>query len=147
MDVSALSLSIAVNDTYDDAAPLAYQNIWTKDEVDNVFSGELSLNTAALNSWIGSESSKAAYFEIAITEGTARSVIYIASITLQNAVTQSGAVVPTPVDEFYTKAQADSQFVRKIEDGFITVQSPGGTYQRVIGVDDGGAAIDQILPV
>jgi hypothetical protein len=56
-------------------------------------------------------------------------------------------VVPTPVDEFYTKAQADSQFVRKIEDGFITVQSPGGTYQRVIGVDDGGAAIDQILPV
>jgi hypothetical protein len=107
----------------------------------------LSLNTAALNSWIGSESSKAAYFEIAITEGTARSVIYIASITLQNAVTQSGAVVPTPVDEFYTKAQADSQFVRKIEDGFITVQSPGGTYQRVIGVDDGGAAIDQILPV
>jgi hypothetical protein len=147
MDVSALSLSIAVNDTYDDAAPLAYQNIWTKDEVDNVFSGELSLNTAALNSWIGSESSKAAYFEIAITEGTDRSVIYIASITLQNAVTQSGAVVPTPVDEFYTKAQADSQFVRKIEDGFITVQSPGGTYQRVIGVDDGGAAIDQILPV
>jgi hypothetical protein len=147
MDVSALSLSVAINDTYDDASPLAYQNTWTKDEVDNVFSGELSLNTAALNTYLGSDSSKAAYFEIAISEGTARSVIYIASVTLQNAVTQSGAVVPTPVDEYYTKAQADSQFVRKIENGFVTVTSPGGTYQRVLGVDDGGAAIDQILPV
>lgn len=147
LDISALTLSIAINDTFDDAAPLAYQNTFTKDEVNNVFSGELSLNTSALNTYLGASDSKTAYIEIAITEGTARSVIYIGTITLQNAVTQSGAVVPTPVDEYYTKAQADSQFVRKIENGFVTVTSPNGLYQRIFGVDDGGAAIDQILPV
>lgn len=147
LDVSALSLGVAINDSFDSATPLAYQNTWTKDEVLNVFSGELNLNTAALNSYLGASETKTAYFEITMSEGTARSVIFIASVTLQNSVTQSGAVTPSPVDEFYTKAQADSQFVRKIEDGFITVTSkPLGTYQRVIGVDDGGTPIDQILP-
>lgn len=146
LDISPLSLQVAINDTYDDASPLAYQNVWTKDETDNVFSGELSLNTAALNTYLGSESSKAAYFEISISEGTARTLVYLAAITLKNSVLQVGSVAPAPVDEYYTKSQADSQFVRKIEDGFLNILSPSGNYMRTIGVDDGGTAIDQILP-
>lgn len=149
VDISNLSLSVAINDTFDDAAPLAYQSTFTKDETSNVFSGELSLNTAALNSYIGSSDSKSAYFEIEIQEGTARTKIYTAIVTIQNAVTQVGATNPTPVDEYLTKAQTTAQFVSKVMPAGeqITITSPSGTYQRIIGVDDGGAAIDIILPV
>lgn len=144
IDISPISLEVALNDTYDDATPLAFQNTWTKDEEDNVFSGELALNTAALNTWLNSDS-KQAYLEITITEGTARTVVYLGQVTVKNSVLQVGATVPTPVEEYYTKAQADSQFVKKIEQGQITLQV--GSYQRILGVTSDGVPIDQILPV
>lgn len=149
VDISNLSLSIALNDTFDDASPLAYQNTFTKDEENNVFSGELAINTAALNSWLGSSDSKVAYFEIEIQEGTARNKIFTGQVTVQNSVTQVGASVPSPIDEYLTKAQTSAQFVQKILPAGeqITITSPSGTYQRILGVDDGGAAIDIILPV
>jgi hypothetical protein len=149
VDISNLSLSVAINDTYDDAAPLCYQSTFTKDEDQNIFSGELALNTAALNSYIGSADSRTAYLEIEIQEGTARNKIYTGQVTIQNAVTQVGATAPTPVDEYLTKAQTTAQFVSKVMPAGeqLTITSPSGTYQRILGVDDGGAAIDIILPV
>ena len=65
VDISNLSLSIALNDTYDDASPLCYQNTFSKNEDTNVFSGSLSLATAALNSWLNANT-KSAYFEIEV---------------------------------------------------------------------------------
>src|SRR6185295_6326338 len=38
MDVSALSISVAINQTFDSAAPLAYQPTFAKDESLNMFS-------------------------------------------------------------------------------------------------------------
>lgn len=149
VDISNLSLSIAIHSGFDTASPLAYQNTFTKDEELNVFSGELALNTSAMNTYIGSDSTKSAYIEFEIQEGTARSKIYIGTITLQNAVTQVSTTAPTPSDEYFTKAQTTAQFVQKILPAGeqITITSPSGTYQRILGVDDGGSAIDIILPV
>ena len=148
VDISNLSLSIAINDTYDDAAPLAYQPSFSKDEDTNTFSGELALNTAAMNSYIGGQSTAAAFFEIEIQEGTARSKIFVGSITLQNAVTQNAVTTPTPVDEYFTKAQTEQQFVKKVMPSSeqITITSPMNLYQRIIGVGDDGMPIDNILP-
>lgn len=149
VDISNLSLSVAINDTYDDAAPLAYQNTFSKDETTNTFKGELALNTAALNTYIGSADSKSGYFEIEMQEGTARSKICTQLITLYNAVTQTAVTVPTPADEYLTKAQQQAQFAQKVMPAGeqFTITSPGGLYTRTFGVDDGGAAIDIILPV
>lgn len=148
VDISNLSLSIAINETYDDAAPLAYQNTFDKDEDTNTFSGSLSLSTAALNSWLSTTESKPAYFEIEIQEGSNVSKIFLAVVTVKQSVAQVGAVVPSPVDEYYTKAQSDQQFLKPISPAGVqhTITSPGGTYVRILGVDDGGNAIDQILP-
>lgn len=149
VDISNLSLSMALNDTYDDASPLAYQNTFSKDESTNVFSGDLSLNTAALNTWIGSSDYKEAYFEIEIQEGTNVSKIYQATVRVKNSVAQVGATVPSPVDEYFTKAQTTSQFIQKIMAAGeqITITSPGNVYQRILGVDDGGNVIDTVVPV
>lgn len=149
VDISNLSLSVSINDTFDDSSPLAQQTSWTKDEDNNIFTGELALNTAALNTYIGSSDSKTAYLEIEIQEGTARSKVFTGTVILQNAVTTVSTTAPTPLDEYYTKAQTTAQFVQKVLPAGeqITLTSPSGTYQRIIGVDDGGAAIDIILPV
>lgn len=149
MDVSALSISVAISQSFDSAAPLAYQPTFTKDEQLNLFSAELALNTAALNTYLGSADSKSAYFEIEVQEGTARTKVYTAIITLQNAVTQVGGTVPSPVDEYLTKAQQVAQFFPRVggASGQLTFTSPGSIYQRIIGVADDGSPIDQILPI
>lgn len=149
VDISNLSIRAAINDTLDTASPLSYQPTFTKDESSNVFSGELDLNTSALNTWIGSSSSKSAYFEIELQEGTAVTKIYQALIEVKNSVVQIGVTSPSPVDSYLTTASADQQYARKVGAAGeqFTITSPGGVYQRVFGVDDGGNAIDQILPV
>lgn len=147
--VSNLSLSMALNDTFDDASPLAYQNTFTKDETTNTFAGDFSLATAALNTWLSTTESKTAYFEIAYSEGGNYSPIFQATVTVRQSVAQIGAVVPSPVDEYYTKAQADAQFLQPIGPAGVqhTITSPGGIYQRILGVTDDAVPIDQILPV
>jgi hypothetical protein len=102
-----------------------------------------------MNAALGSSSYITAYFEIEVQEGTNVSKIYQASIRVNNAVAQVGATVPSPVDEYYTKAQAVAQFPTKVMAAGeqFTITSPSGTYQRIFGVDDGGNAIDQIVPV
>lgn len=149
LDISPLSISVAINDTFDDASPLAYQPTFTKDEESNTFSAELALNTAALNTYLGSSDTKSAKFEVEIQEGTARTKILTLDVTLQNAVTQVGAVTPTPTDEYLTKSQQVAQFVQKLMPASeqLTFTSPSGNFQRIIGVDDSGSPVDQIIPV
>lgn len=149
VDVSNLSLAVALNDTYDDATPLAYQNTFSKDEVTNEFYGNFSLNTAALNTWLGSNSSLTAYFEIEVQDGTKNQKIYQAQVTVKNSVLQAGAVVPSPVDDYFTKAQNIAQFLRHNNEAGIQAafMSPDGAYIRIIGCGNGGVPIDQILPV
>ena len=149
VDISNLSMSMALNDTYDDATPIAYQNTFDKDESTNTFTGVFSINTAAMATFLGSESSKLALFEIEIQEGSNINKIYQATVTVKNSVAQVGAVVPSPVDEYFTKAQIEAQFLHHINAAGIqiTMTSPSGNYQRILGVDDEGNSVNQILPV
>lgn len=148
VDISNLSLSLSLNDTYDDAAPLAYQNTFSKDETTNTFSGTLSLATSPLNSWLSTTVEKDAYFEVEIQEGSNVIKAYLAVVKVKQSVAQVGATVPSPVDEYYTKAQANAQFLQPISPAGVqhTITSPSGTYVRIIGVTDDGVAVDQILP-
>lgn len=147
-DISPLSLLVSINQTYDSATPLAQQASWIKDEIDNVFIGELVLNVAAMNTYIGANATVPAFLEIEWSEGTARSKVVL-PVTLQNAVTQPGSAGPAPATEYYTKPETNAQFVSKVmpQGEQITITSVGNLYQRILGVDDGGNAIDQIIPV
>lgn len=148
VDISNLSMAMALNDTRDDAAPLAYQPTFTKDEDSNIFAGELNLNTAALNSWLDADS-KTGIFEIEVQEGTAVNKILVVEVTVKKGVIQVGAVAPTPADSYYTKDQADQQFMKPVGQAGRqqTYTSISNTYQRIIGVTDDGQPIDQIIPV
>lgn len=148
-DISNIALSVAINDTLDDGSPLAQQTTWTKDTTARTFTGNLELNTAGFNSFLGSSAEKAAYFEIELTEGTARWKVIVAGITVKNAVQQPATTAPSPVQEYYTKAQLDQMFAKYLNGAgqTFTLRSPSGTFERIIGIGDDGTPLDQIAAV
>lgn len=149
VNISNVSLKISIHSSYDTSSPAAMQDTWSKDLINNVFSAEFSLNTAGINSLIGANATATGYFEIEITENTSRQKIYVQAITLRNAVAQPSTTAPTPITEYMTRAEADSKYVKFLGSAgeTVTLTSSSGTFQRIIGVTDGGEPIDQILPV
>ena len=149
VDISNLTLKASLNDTLDDAAPLAEQSTWTKDTNENTFSGEFDLNTSNLNTLVGSNTSIQAYFQFtAVDSAGGRRVLYQETVTVTNSVIQPTTTSPDPVVTYYTAAETDGLFLKAVNGAGVqlTMISPSGNYQRIWGVDDAGQPIDQILP-
>lgn len=148
VSVSPFTLKVTLNDTLDDAAPLAEQSTWVKDTSANTFSAALDLNTAGMSAYVGSNASVSAYFQIELTEtGGVPTVIYQRQVTIQNSVTQPTTTSPDVSQTYYTAQQTDGLFLKAVNGAGVqlTMISPSGTYQRIWGVDDAGQPIDQIL--
>lgn len=149
VDVTNISLKVAINDTLDDASPLAEQASFTKNTNDNSFEGNLALNTGTFNSWIGSSESKTAYLEIEATEGAApRTKIYSKAITVKGSVLQPTTTSPDPTKEYYTKDEMNGLFVQfRLQPGqTISIPNLASTHERVIGCTDDPDKLDVILP-
>ena len=147
VDIANMALRITVNSTLDDASPEAERQTWDKDSANNWFTGELSLNTAAIASLVGSATSVTAYFQIQVSEsGGDWRTIYQTQITIKNSVTQPTTVSPDPVTVYYTKAEADGLFLTgKNRPGVqIGTVSPNGLHVRWLGVDDNGTRVDDV---
>jgi hypothetical protein len=150
LDVTNISLKVAINDTLDDATPLAEQATFTKNTNDNTFEGNLILNTAGFNTWIGSSATKEAYLEIEATEGVApRTKIYSKAITVKGSVLQPTTTSPDPTREYYTKGEMDGLFVQfRLQPGqTISIPNPANTHERVLGCTDDPNELDVILPI
>jgi hypothetical protein len=113
------------------------------------FSGDLDLNTTEMNTAIGSASSVASFFEIQLGDSSDYRTAYSAAITVNATVMTGGAAsaIPDPADEYYTKSETSGLFVPRSGSESITLVSPDGTWQRVLGVDNDGNAIDDLIPV
>lgn len=150
VDITGISLTVAINDTLDDATPLASQSTFTKVTATNTFTGELSLNTAGMNSYIGSNSEKAAYLEIECIEGaSARPKIYTNAITLRGSLLQVATTSPDTNQEYLTRQQMEGIFVPfRLKPGqTISIPSAGSVYERILGANDDGSEQDDMLPL
>ena len=149
LDVDNIALTVSMNDTLDDATPFAMLDTWTKDSEQNTLSGDLILNTVAANAFIGSTASVSAYFEVQMVESSARVKLYRATVTFAQGILQPTSTSPNPSDEYYTKGQTDSLFIKPIMTAgqTITLTSSDGAWQRIIGVNDDGVPIDDIVAV
>lgn len=147
LSVAPLSLTISMHSSIDTATPFVQQATWTKDTSRNVLIGDLDLNTASFNSWL-STSPKTAYIELDITDAASRWRSYWA-VTCSKSLTKLTTSSPDPAQEYFTKAQSDGRYLQPILTAgqTVTYTSPSGTWQRIIGVDDNGQPIDQILQV
>ena len=74
--------------------------------------------------------------------------VYQQSITVKNSVTQPTSTSPDPVQTYRTADESDGLYDTPImrQGVFKVIISSNGQWQRVLGVDDNGTAVDQILP-
>lgn len=127
--------------------PLALQNTFTWDSLDNSFSGSLECNTAAIDSHIGSAASAAAYFEVNLTISGTRITILQEVFTLKAVVDEATSTAPTPTDTYLTGADSLALFVKKVGNNgeVIVLKSPGGIYGLELGVSDTGEMISNVI--
>jgi hypothetical protein len=148
VDISNLALRVTINNTLDDATPLAEQQTWTQDASQNTFMGVLDLNTAGMTAYIGAAASMPAYVQIAVSEtGGVWRVVYQRAITIENSVAQPTTTSPDPTKTYRTAEESDGIYLQpQMRPGIQLVAiSPNELFQRVWGVDNNGTAIDQIL--
>jgi len=149
VDISNLALRITINDTLDDAAPLAEQQTWTQDASQNTFMGVLDLNTVGMTTYIGAAASMPGYIQISVSEiGGVWRVVYQRQITIENSVAQPTTTSPDPTKTYRTAEESDGIYdTPQMRPGIQKVAiSLNGAWQRVWGVDNNGTAIDQVLP-
>lgn len=147
--VGNLSLRVSLNDTLDDASPLAQQTSWTADSGTNTFTGTLDLNTAGMNSFVGSAASATGYLQIEFSQsGGGWTPVFQQQVTVKNSVTQPTSTSPDPTQTYRTAEESDGLYDTPIMRQGISkvIISANGQWQRVLGVDDNGTAVDVILP-
>lgn len=122
-------------------APIALQTIFNWDAVSQSFLGTLSLNSVAVDDFIGEASQQTAFFELNLTiAGTRITILQTAFLLKANVDQTAGGAAPTPTNDFYTKEDSDNRYVKKVGlagETFI-LTSPDGTKQLEIGVDNNG---------
>lgn len=113
------------------------------------FSGSLDLNTTEMNAAISTAASISSFFEIQIGDSADYRTAYSSAITINATVMTGGAAAatPTPVEEYYTKAETSGLFVPRSGSETITLVSPDGTWHRILGVDNDGNAIDDLIEI
>lgn len=144
VDITNLSLKMAINDTLDDSTPLAEQTSWTKDTSRNVFSGTLNLNTSAMNTYIDGD--KTPYLELEISDGTNRVKILQETCAVAISLMPVATTSPNPSRVYLDFNEIFGLFVPRVlgNGESITIPSPNGAYRRIIGCNDDGTARDDI---
>jgi hypothetical protein len=146
VDITDLTLRMAINDTSDDdATPLVEQSTWTKDEETNTFIGELPLNVAAFNSYLAAD--KTPYFEIELLSASSRVKILSELCEAKVGVLTTTTTSPDPLSEYYTIQQLRGIFVPYVlpPGKTITIPSQDSNSQRILGCNNDGTAQDDIV--
>ncbi len=120
--------------------PLALQNTFTWNAADSSFTGSIECNTAAIDSFIGSASSRSAWFEVNLTLAGNRITILQETFTLKAVVDEATSTVPTPTDSYLTTAESRATFQPRVgaAGDVLVLKSSGGIYGVELGVSDTG---------
>lgn len=149
IDITDVSLKMAINQDLDDPTPLAETSgaSWAKNTSTNTFTGVLNLNTALMNSYIGAID-KLPYFEIELTTSTGRYRALFETCSVRVGTLQTTTTSPDPSREYLTKDEMMGIFVPRIMGAgeTITWRSPDGTIYRIFGVRDDGTPQDDTSP-
>lgn len=148
VDITDVTLEMAINDALQDDTPLAHTPgaSWSKNTSTNTFTGSLDLNTSAMNTYIDGD--KTAYFEIRLTTGGGDRVPVITeTCNLKKGVLTTTTTSPDPAKMYLTYEEMVGLFVPRILGAgeTITLKSPDGTKERILGVRDDGTTQDDSI--
>lgn len=142
LDLAGYGLRVSVGSqptgTAGGPAALALQTAFTWDTTRKLFTGTLATNTAGIDSHIGAADSKISWFEVNITDGTDRLTALQTTFTLRAVVDEGSSTVPTPTDQYPTKAEADGLYLSRAGNTamYLTNQTTGKTMVLYLGADD-----------
>lgn len=151
--VSGLTVEVAVGPRAGNESLYAYTNTFTPVATAGYLSGELNLNTNALNTAIGTGDSIVTFLEIRLTESSSTRAVYQGQVKIVACVVGPGAAgeLPEAATEYLTKAECYALFVKWVNSDTnshgkpITLYAANGTTQRILGVSDAGEAQDDIV--
>lgn len=142
VDITDLSLKMAINETLGSATPKAEQTSWVKDTSRNVFSGTLDLNTSAMNTYIDGD--KSPYFELEIYDGTNRVKILQETCDVAQSLMPVTTTSPDPARVYLTYEEMLGIFVPRVmgPGETLTWRDFNGNNLRIFGTRTDGTPQD-----
>jgi hypothetical protein len=119
--------------------PAALQTTFTI-SADNLFTGDLALNTAGINTMLGSSAQVSGVFEIELGIGGTYETIFQTTVTLKAELIESAATVPTPTETYLTASETEAQFVAKVMGNgeAIYIPNEAGDFATKLWTDSDG---------
>jgi hypothetical protein len=152
VDLDQLTLKMAIGPRAGAESPISAQYTWTKAYTSGASGpgymyANLDLNTTEVNTAIGTSDSITSYFEITMSEDGVPRVVYQTPVRIISAVTPPGSAssLPTPAASYLSREECMELFVKWANNQAgktITLTSPDGTRDRIIGVRNDGSAQD-----
>lgn len=124
-------------------ALLALQDTFTYDNINLWWIGDLTLNTVAVNNYIGAADFATAWFELNLTIAGNRDTLLQQQFVIRANVDEGIALIPDPAEVFLTKAETLALLAAKLDK---VMKSPSGTWARELGIADDGTPTDSIGP-
>ena len=150
-DMAGSGLRVAIGQTPTGTpggpAPLALQDTFVWDTVNQWFTADLPLNNSSIDTYIGALAQIGAYFEITQTVAGNRKKFLQTTFTLRAVVDEGTSTVPPGGDVFLTKAEQLAYFFPIVGTPGMTLTfvSPDGTKKRELGVNNDGSAMDNLI--
>lgn len=140
-NLASLSLKVGVGVKNGTAGSTLYtqQFTWAKDAANQYFFASIPLNTAAINTLLGSAAQANAWIEFETTEAGFPTTVFQKEITIQAEVVDSSSVVVVPPGATaMTAEEANATFLKQTIQGQIYLVSPDGTKTVALYVDNDG---------
>lgn len=158
VDLSNLTLEIAVGPRAGTESLKAFQGTWTKqtgpdsEGVSGYMYADLDLNTSDLNTAIGTLDTYSTYLEARLSESGVKRVTYQTDLIITSVVMGPGAAgsLPTPAAEYFTKAEMLELFVSwdntrvQSRGKAVRFASGDGTATRTLGVNNDKSPQDDL---
>jgi hypothetical protein len=143
VDISGASLTAKLYNSLGTTI-LASQSTWTKDTSNNILSAQLNLNTAAMVAAVGSSASITTQLELTLLLSDGQYTVRNDTLTIYRALNSAADPVPVPGQHHLTLEEAIGIFVQFISPAgaTITLRSPDGSQERILGVDNDGNPTD-----
>lgn len=123
-----LTLQVALWSSADTV--LAAQYVWTPYDGE-YFEAELALNTAEIDTWLGSSTDKKANFQIDYLRAGVPTTVYLEQVTVKATGIDLNALVPVPTPTPLSAEAAQAMFVKLHEERPIYLVGAAGTELKV----------------
>lgn len=141
-----LSLKVALGPKNGTSGSTLYtqQYTWTPDSQNQYFYANLPLNTAAIESLIGTAESARAWFEVEYTQGGLPTTVYQEEVTIQAEVIEAASLVTPAGENPISLETAKAMFIGHETTGFVLKNVATGQKVQVYLADDGEVHFDPI---